>query len=195
MHTFSSRDDTVGRPTNVHKYYDLYIHRPMYMFVCVSNYRISLCNKACPRWSHVSLSIYNYRVLFLSIIVGHVRILLITFMPMIRHTFTSYSLHSLPHALNHLYNIMHHQGISTANLPSKTEFLVTGLSDQVGLSKLTYSSDLLKRISHHPRLAPQLQSSIYESIFTKDLTLADHITHFSRTCSYMHIRDAVDCGP
>src|SRR6218665_1762586 len=75
----------------------------------------------------------------------------------------------------------------TTNLlnPSKTEFLIIGLREQ--LSKLTYSSDLVPQ----DLISPELYTSPVRNlgvIFDKNLTFADHITKLSQIC-YMHIRD------
>src|SRR6218665_1116925 len=69
--------------------------------------------------------------------------------------------------------------------PSKTEFLIIGLREQ--LSKLTYSSDLVPQ----DLTSPELYTSSVRNLgvtFDKNLTFADHITKLSQTC-YMHIRD------
>src|SRR6218665_2536236 len=69
--------------------------------------------------------------------------------------------------------------------PSKTEFLIIGLREQ--LSKLTYSSDLVPT----DLTSPELYTSPVRNlgvIFDKNLTFTDHINKLSQTC-YMHIRD------
>jgi hypothetical protein len=104
--------------------------------------------------------------------------------------FLSFSPHSLPDALNHISNtVTQISAWMTANLlclnPSKTEFLIIGLREQ--LSKLAYPSDL----SPTDLTSPAPYSSSVRNlgiIFDKNLTFADHITQLSRTC-YMHIRD------
>ena len=77
----------------------------------------------------------------------------------------------------------------TANMlclnPSKTDFLIIGLHEQLG--KLVYPSD----ISPTDLTSPVPYSSPVRNIgviFDRNLTFADHITQLSCTC-YMHIRD------
>src|SRR6218665_3330434 len=72
--------------------------------------------------------------------------------------------------------------------PSKTEFLMIGLSEE--FSKLTYSSDLVPTdlTSPAPYTSPARNLGV---IFDKkNLTFADYITklHVSQIC-YMHVRD------
>src|SRR6218665_2781147 len=69
--------------------------------------------------------------------------------------FISFSPHSLQDALNHIRNtITQISSWMTTNLlclkPSKTEFLIIGLREQ--LSKLTYSSDLVQQDLTSPEL-------------------------------------------
>ncbi|PGH37857.1 MAG: hypothetical protein CRN43_18665, partial [Candidatus Nephrothrix sp. EaCA] len=104
--------------------------------------------------------------------------------------FISFSPHSLQDALNHLRNtITQISAWMTTNLlclnPSKTEFLIIGLREQ--LSKLTYSSDLFPTdlTSPAPYTSPVRNLGV---IFDKNLTFSDHITKLSQIC-YMHIRD------
>ena len=76
----------------------------------------------------------------------------------------------------------------TANLlclnPSKTEFLIIGLREQLG--KLVYPSD----ISPTDLTSPMPYSSPVRNlgiIFDRNLTFADHITQLSHTCyNYAH---------
>src|SRR6218665_3692057 len=105
--------------------------------------------------------------------------------------FISFPPHSLQDALNHLRNtIAQISAWMTTNLlclnPSKTEFLIIGLREQ--LSKLTYSSDLFPTdlTSPAPYTSPVRNLGV---IFDKkNLTFSDHITKLSQIC-YMHIRD------
>src|SRR6218665_2367165 len=69
--------------------------------------------------------------------------------------------------------------------PSKTEFLIIGLREQ--LSKLTYSSDLVSQDLTSPELYTSPVRNL-RVIFDKNLIFADHITKLSETC-YMHIRE------
>ena len=109
--------------------------------------------------------------------------------------FISFSPHSLPDALNHLRNtITQISAWMTTNLclnPSKTEFLITGLREQ--LNKLAYPPDLCPTdlTSPVPYSSPVRNLGI---IFDKNLTFSDHITQLSRTC-YMHIRDLCRLRP
>src|SRR6218665_1206052 len=68
--------------------------------------------------------------------------------------------------------------------PSKTEFLIIGLREQ--LSKLTYSTGLFPAdLTSAPYTSPVCNLGV---IFDKILTFADHITKLSQI-RYMHIRD------
>src|SRR6218665_479990 len=69
--------------------------------------------------------------------------------------------------------------------PSKTEFLIIGLCEQ--LSKLTYPSNLFPTDLTSPAsyTSPVRNLGV---IFDKNLTFADHITKLFQIC-YMHIRD------
>src|SRR6218665_4063424 len=75
--------------------------------------------------------------------------------------------------------------------PSKTEFLIIGLREQ--LSKLNYSSDLLPQDLTSPELYTSPVRNL-RVIFDKNLTFADYITKLSQTC-YMHIRDLCRLRP
>src|SRR6218665_1137882 len=104
--------------------------------------------------------------------------------------FISFSPHSLQDALNHIRNtIPQISAWMTTNLlclnPSKTEFLIIGLREQ--LSKLTYFSDLSPTdlTSPAPYTSPVRNCGV---IFDRNLTFADHIIKLSQIC-YMHIRD------
>ena len=94
--------------------------------------------------------------------------------------FISFSPHSFQDALNHIHNTITQMSAWISNLlclnPSKTEFLIIGLCEQ--LSKLTYSSDLVPA----DLTSPELYTSPVRNlgvIFHKNLTFADHITKLS----------------
>src|SRR6218665_3561488 len=105
--------------------------------------------------------------------------------------FISFSPHSLQDALNHIRStITQISAWMTTNplclSPSKTEFLIIGLREQ--LSKLTYSSDLVPQDLTSPELYKSAPVRNLGVIFDKkNLTFAYHITKLSQTC-YMHIR-------
>src|SRR6218665_829541 len=105
--------------------------------------------------------------------------------------FISFSPHSLQDALNHIRNtITQISAWMTTNLlclnPSKTEFLIIGLREQ--LSKLTYSSDLVPEDLTSRELYTSPVRNLGVIFDKKNLTFADHITKLSQTY-YMHIRD------
>src|SRR6218665_812765 len=111
--------------------------------------------------------------------------------------FISFFPHSLQDALNHIRNtIIQISAWITTNLlclnPSKTEFLIIGLREQ--LSKLTYSSDLVPQDLTSPELYTSPVRNLAVIFDKKNHTFADHITKLSQTC-YMHIRDLRRLSP
>src|SRR6218665_390894 len=99
--------------------------------------------------------------------------------------FISFFPHSLQDALNHIRStITQISAWMTTNLlclnPSKTEFLIIGLREQ--LSKLTYSSDLVPQDLTSPELYKSSPVRNLGVIFDKkNLTFAYHITKLSQT--------------